>query len=375
MLIGFLSHSDMSIFHFRLPIMRALKERGHKVYAIAPNGSYTKRIIKEFECVHYDINRASTNPLRVGRDGLNLAKVLAPLHLDVLQCSAHKSNIFGLNAAKMLGIKHAFALVEGLGSAYTSTSLGSKILRFGIETLYKNTLKNASACIFVNDADAKYFANKNLIQTEKIRKIKSVGVDASFFDRSVCQPSELLAKFSTKKIVLMMARALKDKGVREFYEAANLLKARDDVQFVFVGSEDKGNKNSLNNAFLDTNENVEHIAWSDEVAGLLRACYIYVLPSYREGFARTILEAMSMGLACISTDAPGCNESVIDAHTGLLCALKDSADLARKIEILLDDEQKTAIFGANARKLVLQNYDQPIITQKYLQVYGEFFDV
>ena len=82
-----------------------------------------------------------------------------------------------------------------------------------------------------------------------------------------------------------------------------------------------------------------------------------------------------MGLACISTDAPGCNESVIDAHTGLLCALKDSADLARKIEILLDDEQKTAIFGANARKLVLQNYDQPIITQKYLQVYGEFFDV
>lgn len=375
MLIGFLSHSDMSIFYFRLPIMRKLQNLGHKVYAIAPNGAYTKQIAKEFECVHYDINRASTNPFRVGADALKLAKILAPLHLDMLQCSAHKSNIFGLSAAKILGIKHAFALVEGLGSAYTSDSLRSKILRFGIELLYKNSLKNAKACIFVNDADALYFSSKKLITQDKIRKIKSVGVDANVFNPANASPSKLLAKFSGKKIVLMIARALKDKGVREFYEAASLLKQRDDVRFVFVGSADKGNKNSLDESFLDSNENVEHIAWSNEVAGLLKGAYIYVLPSYREGFARTILEAMSMGLACITTNAPGCNEAVLNAHTGLLCELKNSADLARKIEILLNDEKKTAKFGANARKIVLQNYDQHIITQKYMQVYGEFFDV
>lgn len=375
MLIGFLSHSDMSIYHFRLSIMRALKERGHKVYAIAPNGAYTDKIAREFTCVHYDINRASTNPFRVGRDALKLAKVLAPLHLDMLQSAAHKSNVFGLSAAKMIGIKYAFGLVEGLGSAYTNDDFKSKALRYIIEMLYKNALKSARACIFVNDADAQYFRDKKLIAPQKIRKIKSVGVDASEFDPTKVQASSLLAPLAGKKIVLMMGRALKDKGVREFYEAANLLAARDDAAFVFVGSADMGNKSCLDDEFLKSSKNVTHIAWSDDVAALLKGAYIYALPSYREGFPRTILEAMSMGKACVASDVAGCNEAVINERTGLLCKLKDSADLARKIELLLDDENKASEYGTNARQIVLANYDEPIITDKYIQVYKEFLDV
>ncbi|MDY6187499.1 MAG: glycosyltransferase family 1 protein, partial [Campylobacter sp.] len=95
MRIGFLSHSDMSIYYFRLLIMRALKDAGHKVYAIMPKGAYEKRVGAEFECVFYDIDGASINPLRVGKNALNLAKALAPLHLDMLQSAAHKSNVFG----------------------------------------------------------------------------------------------------------------------------------------------------------------------------------------------------------------------------------------------------------------------------------------
>lgn len=371
MRIGFLSHSDMSIYYFRLPIMRALKDAGHKVYAIMPKGSYSERVGGEFECVFYDIDGASLNPLRVGKNALNLAKALAPLHLEMLQSAAHKSNVFGTMAASMIGIKNIFCLVEGLGSAYTGDTWRHKILRFVLETLYKSTLNKAKACIFVSDADAKFFSDKKLCESQKIKVIKSVGINCSVFAPSPQLDVPELAELKGKKIVLMAARALVDKGVGEFYKAADILSARKDCAFVFVGSPVRG-KAGFSTEFLGESANVFYLPWSDSVKGLMNACYLYALPSYAEGFPRTILEAMAMGKPCVASKTRGCNEAVVDGQTGLLCEVRSGADLAAKISVLLDDESLALSMGQKARELAQSNYDESIVVKEYLELYRSF---
>lgn len=371
MTIGFLSHSDMSIYHFRLPIMRALKELGHEVIAIVPNGSYNNLISAEFKLVNYDIDKASLNPLRVFKDSTNLAKILKSLNLDMIQTSAHKSNIFGTLAAKKAGIKYIVNLVEGLGSFYISNSAKNRVIRTIIEFLYFITFRLSNATIFVNDSDPNYMLSHHLIPKNKIIRIKSVGIDADIFNPQSVTPYDFQ---SSKKIVLMVARALKDKGVIEFYQAAKILKDRDDCEFVFVGSSDLGNASSLDESFLSS-PYVKHISWSNEVANMLRSCYLFVLPSYKEGFPRTVLEAMSMAKPSVVSDCDGCKEAIENGINGLICKTKDPKDLASKIATLLDDDNLANYMGQNGRKMVLSHYNQPLITAKYIKFYKELAGV
>ena len=336
---GFLSHADMSIYFFRAPIMRELKRLGHEVFAIAPKGDYTDRLKSEFNCVTYELDRASLNPLTVLENSKKLAEILRGLSLDLLQTSAHKSNVFGTFAAKKAGIKRVINLVEGLGSFYIDNDLKTRLVRAAIETLYKKALKMSDGCVFVNEADPAYFLARELIAEEKIFKIKSVGVDTLKFDENSVAAANLGEDLRGKKIVLMIARAMWHKGVREFYEAAELLRGRDDVP------------------------------------ELLKASYLLALPSYKEGFPRTVLEAMSMGRAVVASDVAGCNEAVTNGFNGLLCEAKNSADLAAKIEILLNDENLAARMGRNGRELAVREFDERAVARKYIEIYRKFIDV
>ena len=367
---GFLSHSDMSIYFFRAPIMRKLKELGHEVFAIAPKGKYTPNLEEEFISVNYDLDKASLNPFKVSKDTENLAKVLKELNLDFLQTSAHKSNVFGTIAAKNAGIKVVLNLVEGLGSFYIDNDLKSRAVRFMIERLYKKSFALSNGCIFVNHSDSRYMVDQNIITIDKVFSIKSVGVNSKIFDEEKYQD----AKISSKKVILMIGRALWHKGIREFYEAADILSPRNDVQFVFAGDTFEGNKSSASKEFLK-NPNVLWLGWCEDVFSLYKSAYAVVLPSYKEGFPRTILEAMSMSRPCVASNADGCIEVVEDGHTGLICQMKSSVDLARKIEVLLDDENLARKMGYYGRKAVLEKYDEPIIVEKYLELYRQFINV
>ena len=367
---GFLSHSDMSLFFFRAPIMRELQKLGHEVYAIAPNGAYTPNLEAEFISVNYDLDKASLNPFKVSKDTQNLAKVLKELNLDFLQTSAHKSNVFGTIAAKKAGIRVVLNLIEGLGSFYIDNDLKSRAVRFVIERLYKKSFALANGCIFVNHSDPRYMVDKNIITIDKVFSVTSVGVDSKLFNEEKYKNERI----SSKKIILMIGRALWHKGIREFYEAADILSPRNDVQFVFAGDTFEGNKSSASKEFLK-NPNVLWLGWCNDTISLYKSAYAVVLPSYKEGFPRTILEAMSMSRPCVASNADGCIEAVEDGHTGLICQMKSSVDLARKIEVLLDDENLARKMGYYGRQAVLEKYDEPIITQKYIEIYRQFIDV
>ena len=342
--------------------------------AIFPDGEYSNAIKKEFSVAHYELDKASLNPLKIGANTRNLSEILRGLNLDFLQTSAHKSNVFGTFAARRAGIKHILNLVEGLGSFYIDNDLKTRLVRAAIETLYKRALKMSDGCVFVNEADPAYFLARGLIAEEKIFKIKSVGVDTLKFDESSVAAVNLGEDLRSKKIVLMIARAMWHKGVREFYEAAELLRGREDCAFVFAGEGFEGNKSTADAKFL-TGGAVRYLGARDDVPGLLKASYLLALPSYKEGFPRTVLEAMSMGRPVVASDVAGCNEAVTNGFNGLLCEVKSSADLAAKIEILLNDENLAAQMGRNGRELAVREFDERAVARKYIEIYRKFIDV
>lgn len=375
MRIGILTHSAMSAYYFRLALIKALIKNNHEVIIITPKDEFSLELAKQgFNVCHYELSRSSVNPLVVLKNLLSLKNTLKNLNLDLLQTSAHKSNTTGIIAAKLAGIKYTFGLVEGLGSFYIDEDFKSKLVKTSINFLYKIVFKLANGFIFVNESNALFMKNLGL-KDEKIKIIKSVGVNLKQFLPLQIPKEEkeyFLQEFNmpNKPIVLMIARALWHKGIKEFYEAANLLK--DQANFVLVGGRDD-NKSCAPLEFLNSG-NVFYLGARKDIARLLNLCDIFVLPSYKEGYPRTVLEAMACKKACVVSDCEGCIEAVENAIDGLICESKDAKDLAEKIQILLEDEKFKNTLAKNAF-IKAQNYDENHIALEYIEFYKGFVDV
>ena len=378
MKIGFLSHASTSIYHFRMPIIKALLDRGAEVFIIVPQDEYAQKLQDlnlPFKLVFYELSRSSLNPFIILKNFLHLKAILKPLNLDLLQTNAHKSNTLGIIAAKMADIKHTVCLVEGLGSFYIEDDLKSLAVRASINALYKISFKLANKFIFVSRANAEFMRDLGL-KEEKIAVIKSVGVNLRHFypfKLSPAQKKHFLKEIKVSvnlPVVLMISRALWHKGIKEFYEAANLLKNK--ANFLLVGGLDIHNKSCVPLNFLQ-NGAVFYLGIRSDIAFLLNLCDIFVLPSYKEGFPQSVLEAKACGKPCVVSEVEGCVEAVKNAIDGLYCEVKNASDLADKISLLLEDKQLRLNLGHNAFKDAL-NYDENSITQRYLALYDSLFE-
>ncbi|EJF0769296.1 N,N'-diacetylbacillosaminyl-diphospho-undecaprenol alpha-1,3-N-acetylgalactosaminyltransferase [Campylobacter upsaliensis] len=371
MRIGFLSHAGASVYHFRASIIKALKARGDEVIILVPKDEYAKRL-EELNCqiVFYELKRSSLNPLIIFANFIHLKNVLKSLKLDLLQTSAHKSNTFGILAATLAKIPHKFALVEGLGSFYIDTSFKSALVRLNINFLYKLAFKFATKFIFVNESNAAFMRALGL-KEEKICVIKSVGINLKkIFPLPIPKEQKIAFlkeyQMPDKPIVLMVARALWHKGVREFYEAASILKER--ANFIFVGGCDD-NISSASVEFLQSGV-VFYLGARSDVVNIIRLCDVFVLPSYKEGFPVTIMEAKACAKACVVSDCEGCVEAISNAYDGLWAKTGDAIDLSEKIALLLNDEKLRENLAQNAAKEALK-YDEEEIARKYLKLYDE----
>ena len=356
MKIAFLSHLDLNLYLFRLPIMKELLKRGHKVYAITPKGDVFDKF-KEFgiEAVDYKIERASLNPLNELKTIQYLKIKVRGLDLDILHSFMHKPNIYG----SFTDAQNFIQTVTGLGSFFIHQDLKSKIIKNIILTGYKISSKKAKKIIFQNSDDLEMFVSLGIIPREKAVLVKSSGIDTNKWRM------ESVEVENEKPIVLMIARVIKDKGVEEFIKAAEILK--DKAEFWYVGDIDKGNKNAFNPDW----KNVNYLGFRRDIKELILKSDIVVLPSYREGVPRTLLEASSMGKPIVTTNAPGCKEVVDEGVNGFLVPVKDYKSLAKKIEILIDNPQMRKEFGKKSREKAVKEFDIKAVVDKYLAVYEE----
>lgn len=375
---GFLSHLDANLYAFRTPIMKELIKKGHKVYAICPKGD-KNQALKEIGCevINYEIDRKSLNPFSEKKSIENIYNAIKDLKIDILHTFTAKPNIYGTLAAKKAGIPVILNLVEGLGSFYVKDTMKNILVRNIMERLYKKAFKLSDGCVFVNISDPEYMLKKRLIKKEKVKIIKSVGVDTEKFSMQNYSEDKLLEirknlKLENKIVVLMVARAIWDKGVREYYEAADILKSKyHNVEFLLVGGTDQGNHSCASEEFLK-NGTVKWFGQRDDIADITAISDIYVLPSYREGLPATLMEASSMAKPIVTTDTFGCRDVVDDEVNGFLVPIRDSKVLSGKIEILIQDENLRIQMGQKALEKALNEFDVRKVVEQYMEYYEKF---
>ncbi len=351
--------------------MQKLLSEGHEVYAVIPKGEYFEKF-SEFgiKTVEYSIERQSLNPFNELKTIKNIYKAIKPLKLDILHSFTVKPNIYGIIAAIFAKIPTKIATITGMGSFYIDTSIKAKVIKFIIETLYKIVFKKVDGVIFQNSDDLNYFVEKLLINQSKAFLVKSSGVDTEVFKPILANKNlKKELNLSDEIVVLMVARAIWHKGIKEYYESAKILNQKyKNIKFYLVGGVDFGNHSAVPKEFLENDKNVIWLNERNDIRELISICDIFVLPSYREGVPRTLLEASSMAKPIVTTDTIGCREVVANNINGFLVKLYDEKDLAQKIEILINDKNLREKFGNNGRIKAKKEFDVSVVVEKYISV-------
>ena len=272
--------------------------------------------------------------------------------------------IYGSFAARFAGIKNVVSSITGLGYAF----INKGILRFIVRAMYKVAFQGVSQVIFQNSNDKEMFLRYKLISPKKVYLVKGSGVNTEYFTSHVNDN-----RLNGNITFALISRMLWDKGVGEFVEAAKSTKrSLPTLKFLLVGSPDYGNPNTVPEKFLeDQNANgcIEWIEHVDDVKPFIVKSDVVVLPSYREGLPKVLLEAASCGRAIVATDVPGCREIVEHGINGLLVPPKNVNSLAESMLKLAKDPGLRLQMGQNGRKKVLREFDERIVIRKTMEIY------
>jgi len=347
-----------SLIKFRGPLIEALLSAGCEVHVAVPDLDPYSDIATQLNArsvqVHdIPLQRTGMNPLKDLSALFALCKLMRQIHVDYVLGYTIKPVIYGSLAAWMVGVKNRFALITGLGYAFTGAATGlRKVLRTLIQQLYRFSLSRNRLVFFQNPDDEALFRQLSLLKPAiPSRVVNGSGVDVAEYT---------VAALPEKPSFLLIARLLGDKGVREYAQAAALVKQRfPDVMFRLVGWIDD-NPDAISQVELDAwiaAGTVEFLGKLSDVRPAISESSVYVLPSYREGTPRTVLEAMAMGRAVITTDAPGCRETVVDGDNGFLVPVQDVSALAESMIKLIENREQAAAMGARSRQMAEEKYD------------------
>jgi glycosyltransferase involved in cell wall biosynthesis len=360
-----------SLIQFRGPLIDALLEAGKDVHVavpgLAPESVIALALAKKGVRVHdVPLQRTGLNPVRDIRLLLSLVALILRLRPQFVLSYTIKPVVYGSIAAWLVGVKYRFALVTGLGYAFTGTASGKRaLLRRLIQRLYRFALKRTHRVFFQNPDDETLFRKFRLLpETVPSFVVNGSGVDVAEYS---------VAPLPDKPCFLLIARLLGDKGLREYAQAAQLVKSvYPEAVFRLVGWIDD-NPDAITQRELDQwvdSGLLEFLGRLDDVRPAISGCSVYVLPSYREGTPRTVLEAMAMGRAVITTDAPGCRETVVDGDNGFLVPVKDINALADAMIKMVDTPGLAASMGERSRRIAEEKYDVHKVNAAMLEGMG-----
>ncbi|MDX3896278.1 MAG: glycosyltransferase [Pusillimonas sp.] len=355
----FLSH--------RLPIALAARDAGYEVHVATMAGAASADIVSH-GLHHHEIpmSRSGKNPLQECATLFALWRLYRSLRPDVVHAVTIKPVLYGGIAARLAGVPSYVAAVSGLGFIFMRKRGGFDFLRWAALLLYRLALGHRnSRVIFQNTSDRDVLLEAGAVRQQQVELIRGSGVDLDHF--------AALPEPEGPVVAVMVARLLADKGVREFVEAARMASGRADrMRWMLAGSMDSGNPASISDQELQRWRDegvVDYVGEQSDVAGLYARSHIAVLPSYREGLPKSLIEAAACARAVVTTDVPGCRDAIEAGQTGLLVPPHDAAALASAVQRLADDAALRKQFGEEGRRLAERAFDVRQVVQRHLDLY------
>jgi len=363
---------NRSLINFRGPLIKALCDAGLEVHAAAPELTATPVVAEKLRewgvtCHDVALQRAGINPVTDLQGLVGLYRLMRDIRVDAVLGYTIKPVIYGTLAAWLARVPRRFALITGLGYAFTGEATGKrKLIQQMARRLYALALGRAERVFFQNPDDEALFRELKLVPAW----VPSTVVNGSGIDLNQFQPAALPKE---QTVFLLIARLLGDKGIREYVAAAREIRKRHpEVVFRLVGAVDD-NPDSVSTEEVESwqqDGTIEYLGRLDDVRPAIEGCSVYVLPSYREGTPRTVLEAMAMGRAVITTDAPGCRETVVDGDNGFLVPVKAVDELVDAMQRFIDNPELVTQMGERSRQVAEDKYDVHKVNQVMLGAMG-----
>lgn len=367
MKIAVLSSHTQSLLWFRMDMMKYFINNGHTVIALGsePEVEWKQKFAED---------KIDYRQLPVDRNGVNILKDIKTVHAlfrfmrkekpDKVIAYHAKTVIYGSVAAKMNGITEIYLMIGGLGSVLRGTGFKNEILKLVMKAEYRISFQCSKRVFFENNDDKNAFIHRGLIKEDKTVLIDGVGVNLSVF-KPVPIP--------VKPAFLFVGRLIKDKGIMEYLEACKMIKEKyPEVNCMLVGPYDS-NPTAMKHQELEPYIEagiINYYGEQSDVRPYLSECSVFVLPSYHEGMPKTVLEAMAMGRTIITSNAPGCKETVINGVNGYLVEIKNIKQLAEKMEYLLCNHALCSEMGMASYKLATEKYDVKIINKIIMETMG-----
>lgn len=362
----FCSNSFWSIHNFRGGPIRALLADGHPVHVVAPDDDYSP-LLRAMGCTVHIMPMASKgrNPLQDIALLMRLYRLYRRVRPAVCFHYTIKPNIYGAMAAHWAGIP-SVSITTGMGTVFINPSLVTQVVRRLYRYAFRHTLQNW----LLNAADFDAMVSGGLVDARKARLLPGEGVNLDHFARAPWPKDDGTFRF------LLIARLLRDKGVLEFVEAARTLKASmPHVRFQLLGPANVENPTAISRAQVTAWEReglVEYLGVTQEVRPFIAQAHCVVLPSYREGLSRTLLEASAMGRPVITSDVHGCREVVSEGVTGWVVPAQNATALGERMKQVAGmPANDLAAIGGAGRAKVAQNFDERLVIAEYFRILGE----
>lgn len=357
--IVFSINTSWNIVNFRSGLIRRLQAEGYSIVAISPVDDFVPALrAMGVRHIPIAIDSKSLSPLGDLRLAMTYYRILARLRPSAFLGWTIKPNVWGSLAAHALGIP-VINNVSGLGTAFIKVGLVTRIVRL----LYRTALRRSTTVFFQNPHDRELFVQQRMVRRDRTALLPGSGIDLNDFTP--------LPEVNGPFAFLMIARLLRDKGVVEYVDAARMVrKKRPDVSFRLLGGLGVANRTAIDRGKVEewvSEGIIDYLGQTDDVRPQIAAATAVVLPSYREGLPRSLLEAAAMGKPLIATNVPGCTEIARAGENALLCEARDARSLAEAMLAMIELPPETrATMGCRSRALAEAEFDTAVVENRYL---------
>ena len=362
-----------SFYGFRADLIRAMREKQYTVYAFT--SEYTDLDLKKIESLGaipmtYELNRGGLNPLSDIVATYKLLKKIREIKPDLVFSYFSKPVIFGTIAAKLAKVPKIIGMLEGLGYTFTEQPEGlakkTELIKKVQVLLYKFALPQLDKLIFLNPDDPKDLIDQYAINVRKVEVLGGIGLNLKEYP---CQP---IINIQQPINFLFIGRLLKEKGIHDFLNAAKIVKEKyPETQFTVLGAIDPHNLGALTQSELDeliSSNIIDYPGHVDNVKDWIAMSHVFVLPSYREGVPRSTQEAMAIGRAVITTDVPGCRETVEHGVNGFLVPKWNPEALAEKMIYFIEHPDQIEKMGYESYKMAMDKFDAEKVNQRLMNI-------